>query len=80
LRKAEVRGTFIDADPQNFSSRFFEIGKTKLVCPEFLRSARRVGKDEEGQHDLFLATEIPEPDLPPQMIGQFKIRREFSDD
>jgi len=80
LSKGEVRGRLVDADPQNASFRFLEIGKTNLVCPEFLRSARRIGQDVEGQHDISLAAKIPEPDQPPQMIRQLKIRRLVTDD
>jgi hypothetical protein len=80
LSEAEVCGRFIDADSQDLSACFSEFGKTSLVCPEFLRSARRIGEDIEGQHDIALASEIAESDFPPQMIRQLKIRCLVSDD
>jgi len=57
----------------------FEIGKTILVCREFLRSTRRVRVDKESQDDTMLPLEIAEPDQPACVVRQFKIRRGVSE-
>jgi hypothetical protein len=79
LRKVAVGLRPVDADAQNLSAGAFKNGKTILVCLELLRSARRVGVNIECQDDTALPPEIAEPDEPPIVVQQHKIRRRVSD-
>jgi hypothetical protein len=73
-RKSAVGFRLVDADTQYPGSRALKIGKTILVCLEFLRSAWRVGVNVECQDDTVLAAEITQPNQASQVVRQFKIR------
>jgi len=79
LREAAVGFSLVDADPQNLGAGLFEIGKTILVCRQFLRSTRRVRINKESQDDAALPPEITEPDQPAGGVRQLKIRRGVSE-
>lgn len=79
LREAAAGLQLVDTDAQYLRTRAFEIGKTILVCPELLRSARRVRKNEESQDNGAPAPEIAEPNHSARIVRQFKIWRRVSD-
>lgn len=78
LRKTAVGLRLIDADAEYLGARAFETGKTILVCPELLRSARRVRKNVESQDNGALAPEIAEANHSARVVRQFKIWRRVS--
>ena len=76
--KAAIILRLVHADAQNLSAGAFKIGKTILVCLQFLRSARRVGVNKESQDNTAFPMEIAQPTLPACVVRQFKIRRRVS--
>jgi len=79
LRKTAVGLRLVDTDAQYLRTRAFEIGKTILVCPELLRSARRICKHVKSQDNAAPAPEIAEPNHSASVVRQFKIWRRVSD-
>jgi hypothetical protein len=73
--KPAISFRLIDANPQNLSAGAFKIGKTILVCREFLRSTRRVCVDIKSQDDPALPQIVTKPNRTAHVVGQLKIRR-----